>query len=271
MTFPSFERIARLYQTRMSRLFQDPAMQALLLNPGMLESQDLRNRIWELARGMASEVAKTNATSWRAAAMKTTRAREIYAALRREIGTTGLESEINRIVSRNAQLISSLPREVAGRVTARAAELFQSGARAAEVEKFIREQGAEVAKSRIRLIARTEISRAETQLTQFRSERIGISHYQWQTAEDGRVRASHRKMNGVLVPWGDPPAPEQLIGEKSGLGHYDPGCAPNCRCVALPLADLAEVQWPARTYASGEITRLSRHEFQRRFAARVAA
>ncbi|HXS93041.1 MAG TPA: phage minor head protein [Candidatus Limnocylindrales bacterium] len=271
MTFPSFERIARLYQTRMSRLFQDPAMQALLHNPGMLESQDLRNRIWELARGMATEVAKTNATSWRTAAMKTTRAREIYAALRREIGSTGLEAEINRIASRNAQLISSLPREVAGRVTARAAELFQSGARAAEVEKFIRQQGAEVAKSRIRLIARTEISRAETQLTQFRSERIGISHYQWQTAEDGRVREPHRKMNGVLVPWGDPPSPEQLIGEKSTLGHYDAGCCPQCRCVALPLADLAEVRWPARVYRNGSLTRMSRAEFTRISGVRIAA
>jgi hypothetical protein len=224
MTNPAWARLVRLYQTGMLRLVTGET----LAHPELAETPDFRDAAWRLALDMVREVARVNATSWRAAAVKSTRARQIYAALHAEIERNGFESELSQLAYRNAQLITSLPAELAERVTAHAAELEQKGARAVEIEREIRRLTPELAGSRIRLIARTEISRAETDLTRVRSERIGIEWYQWQTSEDQRVRRSHRNMDQVLVAWGDPPQPEELVGEKSTLGRAHAGCFPNC-------------------------------------------
>ena len=52
---------------------------------------------------------------------------------------------------------------------------------------------------------------------------------------------------------------------ESGSGWYGVTSAgiiaQNCRCLCLPLADLAEVNWPARVYRLGSITRMTRPQF----------
>ena len=126
-----------------------------------------------------------------------------------------------------------------------------------------REKVPGLAKSRIRTIARTEVGKAETAFTQARSERPGIRWYEWATSEDQRVRPSHRKLATVLEAWSDPPAPEQLAGERSKLGHYHTGCAPNCCCITLPLMSLDEVRWPHKVYSHGRIEYAGRAEFER--------
>lgn len=262
MTFPTFGRLAHLYNHRMARLFSGRLWE-LIENPDLIKDPVFQQAAQRIAGKMVEEVAHANATSWRAAAMKSTRARKIYNALRAEIEVGGFAPELLQIAGRNAELISSVPADIAKRISARAAELHQVGARPAAIAREIRAWAPRLAKSRIQLIARTEISGAETDLTRARSERIGIDWYQWQTSEDQRVRPSHRNMDGVLVAWNDPPAPEALIQEKSTLGHYHCGKCPNCRCAALPLADISEVRWPAKVHRMGRIVRMTRTEFTR--------
>ncbi len=107
----------------------------------------------------------------------------------------------------------------------------------------------------VAFIANTAFERAQ-------AEEIGLEWYKWSSCQDERVRASHRNMEGVLVSWGDPPAPEELIGE-SPQGKYHPGEIEGCRCDALPMLRLDDTKWPTRVYINGRIVSMSRKEFQR--------
>jgi len=88
-------------------------------------------------------------------------------------------------------------------------------------------ESGDVARSRALLIARTEVTRTATTLTQARAEHIGSEGYIWRTAGDGDVRPSHRAMNGKFVRWDSPPTLDNLTGHA--------GCVPNCRCYAEPV------------------------------------
>jgi SPP1 gp7 family putative phage head morphogenesis protein len=206
-------------------------------------------------------VAAQNMKSWRQAAMKSTRAREIYEALQEEIKRTGLQPELQVIAARNAKFIRSVPREIAQHLTQKAVSLQQEGKRDLEIVAELKKLAPRLTKSKMRLIARTEISRAESQLTELRSENLGLDWYQWLTSRDARVRDSHKHMDNVLISWSDPPSPEALIHVKSKLGKYHAGCAPNDRCMAAPLVSLDEVSWPAKVYRNNGITRMSRAQF----------
>lgn len=83
-----------------------------------------------------------------------------------------------------------------------------------------------VATSNAKRIARTEVAKLNSQITEARQTEVGIRRYEWQTSEDERVRPEHAELNGTIRAWNDPHPTE---------GH--PGTAINCRCVALPHFD----------------------------------
>lgn len=215
-----------------------------------------------IAQSMVTAVRVRNAQGWRAAANESTQSRLIHRLLRQELsGPVG--REVERLVRANASLIRTLPTDIAAKTNAFVAAQQRRGLRSETIAKQLQERLPEMRAASVRLIARTETAKAETAVTQARAESIGIGWYEWHTSEDGRVRLSHRKMDGVLCKFSDPPAPEALIGDKSSLGHYAPGSCPNCRCLALPLVSLDEVSWPHRVYANGAITRMTRPQFLR--------
>jgi SPP1 gp7 family putative phage head morphogenesis protein len=111
-------------------------------------------------------------------------------------------------------------------------------------------------------MVRTAVGMVSTAFERARAEELGLEWYAWESAQDARVRDSHRNMNGVLASWNDPPSPEQLIGEAS-LGRYHPGETEDCRCIALPILGLDGIHWPARVYRNGRIVSMSRQDFQR--------
>lgn len=226
----------------------------------------------QLARRMVTQLRASNARSWRAAAREASRGREIYEALQKEL-QTGVGTRVRELVAENAQLISSIPAKVQQEVNNEIAEMEQEGLRPEAIMRVLQKRIPELTRNRARLIARTETGKAATALTQARSEDLGINWYQWLSAEDQRVRPSHRMMDKVLVSWSDPPSPEKLFHQNSTLGHYPAGGAPNCRCVSLPIITLDTIAWPARVYANGSIRRMTRAQFaeisgmQRRIAA----
>lgn len=268
MLFPDWNRLVRLYEAEILSLMGPVSTPEKLML--VASSPKFQEAAWRVAQHMATGVVKANARSWRTAAMKSTRAREIYKALRSEIEHGPVGQTVQAVVARNAELIRSLPIDVAQRVTQYIATEQQKGQRAEVIENELRRRLPELTKSRIRLIARTEVGKSETALTRARAERIGAHWFQWATSHDQRVRPSHRNLDGVLVKWEDPPSPEELIGEKS-YGHYAPGEIFNCRCVSLPLISLDEIAWPARCYLNGRISRFTRAEFTRAVGIPLAA
>lgn len=164
------------------------------------------------------DVLKHNDAAWRAQSL------EIGQGLRNIIDNTPIGQVVQSIISEQVKYIKSLPIQAADRVydiQNRAIEAVVAGERP---DKFAQEIAAsgDVAESRARMIARTEIGRASMAITQARAIAAGSMGYIWRTADDGDVRESHRKMEGRFVLWTEPPTLDGMTGHA--------GTLPNCRC-----------------------------------------
>lgn len=210
--------------------------------------------------------------TWRQAALLNGRGRTVYEALQKELqGTTG--KMLSDQLRRNASIIRTLPLDISNDVTEYIARETMKGRRASDIAKEIALKFPGQTRARADTIARTEVSKTQTGLTESRCRQFGVSWYVWRAsggmAGDGRTRSSHRGMSGVLICWDDPPAPEDifpLIGKngkryRNSLGRYHAGCCPNCRCYPEPVISLDFLTWPMKIYKNGSISRISRTEF----------
>ena len=78
------------------------------------------------------------------------------------------------------------------------------------------------------LIARTEVARTASGLTEARARHVGSDGYFWRTAKDADVRDSHRQMEGKFVKWNEPPTLSDGTVTHAGQIY-------NCRCYAEPV------------------------------------
>ncbi|MBS0893965.1 minor capsid protein [Tatumella sp. JGM130] len=171
-----------------------------------------------IAQTFASGVLRENDKQWRQMS------REIHHGLKDIVDDTPIGDVMRSIVNEQVKYMKSLPIEAADRVydiQNRAIEAVVNGERASVLQKEIMRTG-EVAESRAKLIARTEIGRANGALTQARALSVGSVGYIWRTAHDSDVRHSHKEMEGKFVAWDRPPTLDGLTGHA--------GCVPNCRC-----------------------------------------
>ena len=228
-----------------------------------------------LASRMTKWVATKNMRTWREAAAKSQRSRELYRLLQHEMqGPVGIQ--VQRLIQANADYISSVPLDAARVLVDEVTRAQQSGARASTVARMLKNRFPQLLKSRVHLISRTETAKASTALTQARCAELNIQFYQWLTAKDGnRVRHSHQKMEGVIVPWSDPPAPDTLFPtplkhggtSRSTLGHYHAGECPNCRCTQRVVLALEDIEFPARVYYDGAVHRVpTKQQFKQLFS-----
>ena len=223
----------------------------------------------KMVTGLFDDTGRT----WREAARKSGKGREIYKALQKELlGARGVR--IRALVKENADLISTLPKNIADDVAAYVDREAMKGRRASDIADEIRRMFPEKTRARAELIARTQVSMTQTNLVQARAEDLGLDWYVWRACGgnngDGRTRSSHRHMSGVLIRWSDPPAPEDLFPLRrvdgspynNTLGHYHAGCCPNCRCYPEPVVDLDLLKFPIRVYQNGHVERMSRKRFE---------
>lgn len=252
----------------------DPAIITATLEH-LSRSPDFIQLAESIAMKMVTGLFDDTGRTWREAARNNGRGREIYRALQKELqGARG--ERIRALVKENADLISTLPKNIADDVTAYVARETMKGRRASDIAEEIRRRFPKDTKARAQLIARTQVSMTQTNLVQARAEDLGLDWYVWRACGgnqgDGRTRSSHKHMSGVLVRWSDPPAPEDLFPlhhvdgtpYKNTLGHYHAGCCPNCRCYPEPVVDLDLLNFPMRVYRNGHIERISRKQFERR-------
>lgn len=224
-------------------------------------SEPFNSFAYSAVRRMVTPIAIQNMKTWRKAAKKSTKNPYLYKLLMREINN-GLKNDINIQIEENANLIKTLPTDVAKKVTKDIEEMALKGMRASEIAKVIREQTDKHSRASAKLIARTEVSKTTTALTKARCDNLDLHWYVWRTAEDGdRVRKSHRIMEGVLVNWNEPPSPEALAGEKS-VGNYHAGNIWNCRCYPEPLIEIDDISWPHKVYTNGKIQTMGKMQFE---------
>lgn len=177
---------------------------------------DTLNGWAEATAGRMIEAAnKQDEAAWRA------RGNEMARSIREEIERAPTGSVMRELMREQVRLIKSIPLDAAARVNKLTTEGIQNGARASEISAEISRSG-EVSKGKANLIARTEVSRTASKLTETRARAVGSDGYVWRTSNDSDVRDSHRKMNGKFVAWNDPPSLDGMTGHA--------GCFPNCRC-----------------------------------------
>lgn len=171
---------------------------------------------------MIAEVGRRDEKAWHRTSQN------IGRDLRKEIKNAPVGEVARQIQNDQVELITSLPLDAAKRIQTLTQEYVLGGRRYDELVPMIMATGS-VTTSRATLIARTEVAKAQASIVQARSQHIGIESYIWQTVQDIYVRHTHRKLNGTVQRWDDPP-----IAEEGGQRHH-PGQFPNCRCTALPI------------------------------------
>lgn len=151
---------------------------------------------------------------------------ELGRGIRYEIERAPTGAAMAALQAEQVTLIKSLPLEAAKRVHELAVNAIPTGARASSFVADVLATG-HVTEGRARMIARTETSRASSNLMQARAQYAGSDGYVWRTSGDFDVRESHAGMEGKYVRWSQPPTLDNLKGHA--------GCLPNCRCFSEPI------------------------------------
>lgn len=135
-----------------------------------------------------------------------------------------LGDAFDEAVSANIALINSLPQQYLDRIEFAVMASLQAGTlNATLADDLLKIEG--ITKNRAKLIARDQLGKINSRLSQLRQQSLGITHYYWSTSLDERVRNKHAGWEGDLIAWDNPP-PD---------GH--PGQAIQCRCTAIPDLD----------------------------------
>jgi SPP1 gp7 family putative phage head morphogenesis protein len=227
-------------------------------------SQAYRDWCDALALNMTTQVNKGVSATWREASRKAGRGSELYAAILEELQTPN-GGVFFQIVRENAEMIKTFPLDVSQELTQFIMKEGTQGRRGSDIANDLIKKFPDIAKTRLQLIARTEVSKTQSALTQARASDLGLNWYLWRTSEDARVRSSHRHMEGVLVNFNNPPSPEALDpkGEQVPYGNYHAGNAPNCRCYEEVIVNLNYVDFPAKVYKNNVIARMTRAAFEK--------
>jgi SPP1 gp7 family putative phage head morphogenesis protein len=236
----SYGRALRSIASQVQAIMEDHMPESGVWGPGELARLDAALRSYAeaiepwaraVAWRMVKEVNRRNWSAWN------TLAQEMGAALRYELASTPLGGAVDGLLAQQVDLITSLPRDASQRVHEASLEAQITAARYPEREAQIREDLAKAhpaatarwLKHRATLIARTETARSASVLTEARARGIGANQYVWKTAQDWKVRPSHRRLNNTVHSWDDPPLSDPPDH------HSHPGQIFNCRCVALPI------------------------------------
>jgi SPP1 gp7 family putative phage head morphogenesis protein len=154
--------------------------------------------------------------------------RQMGFAIQHELHSSPVGDLVRAAMARQVGLITSLPLKAGKRIHEIAMGDLYTGARAAELAVEILKTG-HVTKSLADTIARTEVSRASSELTKARAQGFGSEGYVWRTARDLDVRPLHKKLEGKFFKWTEPP-----ITGSSGERSL-PGGIYNCRCYPEPV------------------------------------
>jgi SPP1 gp7 family putative phage head morphogenesis protein len=177
-------------------------------------------------RRMLGEVDARDRDSWRALG------NAISAQLKNDIRATPVGEVLRSLMYEQVGLIKSIPTEAAARVHKLTIRGLEDSRRASEIADMIEASG-QVMRSRAVLIARTEVARTASVLTETRARSAGVTHYVWETSKDADVRPGHREMQGKVCSWADPPA----VNEGGRIMYHAPGRIWNCRCWPRPILD----------------------------------
>lgn len=154
-------------------------------------------------------------------------------------GSTAFDTTVRDFVRRNVGLVKSVGRDQLERLETAIREADKTGLQVAPLRQQIQESFA-LPRARAELIARDQVLKLNSQITQERQKAAGIDTYIWTTVKDERVRgrpgglwaasqANHWALDGTRQRWSERPITNPVTGAR-----HHPGEDFQCRCQALP-------------------------------------
>ena len=157
------------------------------------------------------------------------------------------DPHLESFVKENVSLIKSIGQNNLTQVKGVILRGIKGGYRHEEIMKNIFARF-DVSKSRAKVIARDQVSKFNSDLSKMRQVHAGVETYEWDTAQDERVRGrpdgiypkarpSHWIMQGLVCRWDDPEVYLRngvWVPRTALMPKEAPGIPILCRCVALP-------------------------------------
>lgn len=174
-----------------------------------------------MAQRILGDINNQDARSWRE------HSKRMSLDLQKEIQNAPTGEALKELMHQNVTLIKSIPLEAAEDVHKIVIDnLVRSDRPASLIDKLMELDVKN--KNRATLIARTEIARASSKLTEARSLHIGSESYIWRSSKDKFTRQSHKEMDGHEFRWDTMPTLSD--GTKCHAGGIY-----NCRCYPEPI------------------------------------
>jgi len=155
------------------------------------------------------------------------------------LGDGAVREKMEDAVRENVDLITSIQTDFINDIGEKVFGNLLEGGRSENLIGIIQERG-NVSLSRARFIARDQTAKLNSQLTEARSQALGLDVYEWSGTGDERERDSHFALNGKLCKYSDPTVYSDDGGKtwkkRSSIGAYEgkPGEDYQCRCLSLP-------------------------------------
>lgn len=143
---------------------------------------------------------------------------------------------LEKWVSENVELIKTVPIQSLSRIKEVVYQNYMNGQTATNIVKELQRQYG-MSKSHARLIARDQTAKLNSDIAEHQQRDAGVERYKWSGSMDRRERESHRRLEGKIFSWNEPP-------ETDGGRHCHPGKDFQCRCCAIPVFDLDTLDLP---------------------------
>lgn len=145
-------------------------------------------------------------------------------------------SELENWVNDNVGLINTIPENMLGRMQKIILDGYNNGRSTTDITEQIQESY-QISKRHARLIARDQMGKLNARINRKLHEDAGVHKYEWSDSGDQRVRESHRRLNGQIFEYSNPP-------ETDDGRHCNPGEDYQCRCVDLAVFDFDTLTLP---------------------------
>lgn len=201
------------------------------------ESLNINSFSEKLANGFLSRLSRNNQKSMSSNIKNVT-----GIDLAGQINSSDVDKLLNIKISENVALITSFKNGFVEDIGKIIRDNVLDGQRSTRLITEIKERG-NVSQSRAKLIARTETSKVNAQITQLRAEALGSRTYVWSTVIDERTRRDHVVMDGLTCQFGDNTTFSDDGGKtwrkRSEIGGVEilAGDIYNCRCTPLPIVN----------------------------------
>ena len=156
------------------------------------------------------------------------------------------KSLLQEWVSENVELIQTIPSDSLNRMKEIVYVNYIEGKTTTDIVKRIQKQYA-MDKNHARMIAKDQTAKLNAAITKKQQQDAGINCYEWSDSGDSRVRACHLELNGHIFHWDNPPEMwymTKIKGKVMTGRHCHPGEDYQCRCCALPVFDIDQLELP---------------------------